>query len=72
MKYSNIGEKEIADSLLQKLAEILPDLKIEKMELAESKQSFLRYTIYDIRYTRMVTEEIVLRYFLTSLLFVVA
>jgi len=48
MKYPNIGEKEIADSLFQKLAEILPDLKIEKMELAESKQSFLRYTIYDI------------------------
>jgi len=37
MEYPNVSEREIVGSLLQKLAEILPDLKIEKMESADSK-----------------------------------
>ena len=37
MKYLNLNEKEIIDSLLQRLAEILPDARIEKIELGDNK-----------------------------------
>jgi len=37
MEYLNLNEKEMIDLLPQKLAEILPDVKIEKMELADNK-----------------------------------
>lgn len=39
MEYPNISKKGNNDSLPQKLAEILPDLKIEKMELADSNST---------------------------------
>jgi len=37
MEYLNLNEKEMIDLLPQKLAEILPDVKIEKMELGNNK-----------------------------------
>ncbi len=37
MEYPNISEKETIDSFLQRLAKILPDLKIEKVESPDSK-----------------------------------
>jgi len=37
MEYLNLNKKEMVGSLLQRLAEILPDVKIEKMESADNK-----------------------------------